>query len=180
MPPARTKPAASAPAATTGSFALSFSVTSMFPRRESTACASCSRSDSISLRISLGLRWSVGMGLDHLRRPLRLLDRLLGNRGRALLERRERASGEAEREQERPSGHDQDCGPGGDDERERGGDAREREAEREEQEEDRAGAETDRESERLRLAAELGGRELDLEAGERARGLGDLLDCRPV
>src|SRR6266496_4651934 len=84
-PPARKKPAPSAPAATAGRFERSFPLMSVAsaspPRRSSTASASWSRSASMSWRTWAGVRpLRAAISLQRLRRPPRFLDRLLGKR----------------------------------------------------------------------------------------------------
>src|SRR5687767_1964359 len=84
------KPAPSAAPATIGSLprslALTFVASPISSRRLSTACASCSRSASISRRSCSGVGALAAIALQCRRGQLRFANRLLGNRRRAALD----------------------------------------------------------------------------------------------
>src|ERR671936_817388 len=179
IPPARTKPAPSAPTATTGSFARSFPVRSAASptssRSSSTAAASCSRSASMSRRTSSVVRpLRPGIALQRGLGELGLADRLLGHGRCSLLDAREREHPEQAGDEEERGTDDEEREPGRDRRRETGRGRREQERDREEGKDGSAETEADPESERGDLPAHLELRELELEAGERARVLGDL------
>src|SRR5262245_40822417 len=116
MPPARMKPAPIAPAVTTGSFARIFLptfVASLISERSvSTASASWLRSVSISRRTCSAVRLLPAIGLERARGQLRLLDRLLRHRGRALLDLRAGDQRADRGQHEEPDHDDQEREPG--------------------------------------------------------------------
>src|SRR5215211_1625566 len=90
MPPPRTKPAANAPAASSGSFDLTAALGSAAARISSTAATSCSRSAAICARTCSSVSAAgapTAIRLHRLLRHLRLRDRLLGYGRHAALER---------------------------------------------------------------------------------------------
>src|SRR6478672_1124127 len=180
IPPAMTKPAASAPAVIMGSFARTFAPMSVASRissrRWSTAPASCVRSVSISCRTWSGVRWFVlvAIGLDRLRRELRLEDRLLGDGGRSLLDPVDRDQAEDRADEEQAAGDDQDREPRRHRGRQPSGDRREQESEPVEREDGGADREADAHAEVRDLLLELELRQFELKPEERAGVLGDL------
>src|SRR5262245_31272389 len=160
MPPARTNPAPSAAAVAVGRWARTLPLTSVASftsaRSESTAVASCSRSDSSSRRTCSVVRlFVVAIRLQRLCRELGLVDRLLRYRGRAALhplhaEQREDAGDEEEK-----GGDDQERGPPREERREAGGDRREQEADGVDEHEHSAAEEPEAEAECCDLLLEL-------------------------
>src|SRR5262249_24418249 len=138
MPPQRTKPAPSAPTASTGSFPRSVLATSVAfwtsARSVSTDVASCDRSDSISRRTSSAERSGcAAIAAQDLLCPLCLIDRLLRDRRRTALEwldGDERQNGDDEQQH---ASDDEQRRPGRQDGVEARSAACEREAERVEQ-----------------------------------------------
>src|SRR5262245_19726418 len=133
MPPERMKPAPIAPAVTTGSLARIFLptfVASLISARSvSTASASWLRSASISRRTCSAVRLLPAIALERGLCRLRLRDRLLRHRGRALLDL---GAGDqrADRGQDEEAEHDdQEREPGVEERRERRGNRREQEPE---------------------------------------------------
>src|SRR5919108_1931378 len=109
-PPARKKPAPSAPAATTGSRSRILPATSVASpspaRRSSTASASCSRSAAMSRRTSSAVRELRAIAPQGLRRQLCLPQGLLRHRRRAPLDLAQADKQEDERHQEQASEDD--------------------------------------------------------------------------
>src|SRR6185312_6450123 len=176
IPPAATKPSARAPAAAAGIFPFSLAFTSMPARTSSSAAASPSRSASMSRRTCSAVRpLSVAIVLQHLRRQLCLLDRLLRHRWRRLLDRALGEEAEHAGDKQEPDEDDEEREP----DRGRGGDSgcdrREPEPDPVEHEYRGAHGEADPGPEKARLALELQARELELEADQGAGALGELL-----
>src|SRR5829696_4229465 len=182
MPPPNRNPAPSAPAATAGRFARSFAETlvasPISSRSSSTACASWSRSCSMSRRTCSAVLPLAAIALQRLLRELRLADRLLGNRRSPLLHAPAADQREHERDEEQEAGDDQQRRPRREERCESGCDRGEREPQREQAENGAAHEEPGADSERGDLALQLERRKLELELNERFRMLGDVLDNR--
>src|SRR5215218_234475 len=184
MPPATTKPAPSAPAATTGRWARSLppiSVASPRPvRRSSTASASWSRSVAISRRTSAVVRLFVAaIGPQRLRSQSGLFESLFGHRRRPLLDHAQSSQDKQEADKDERTKDDEQGCPRRHDERQRCRRRRQAEPEREEQEDARARDESDAHAESSDLSFELKRGKLQLETRERAGMLGNLLGRRP-
>src|SRR5215213_4067788 len=172
-PPARTKPAPSALAAMSGSFARRLAASPMPARSSSTAPASCSRSVAMSRRTSSVERSLASAIADRFRRQLGFSNCLLRHRRRTLLDGAQTREKENHREKDEHSADDQEGCPGREDEGERSRTGREPEAEREESEDACRDRHADAHAERGDLAFDLEKRKLELESGKRASVLGD-------
>src|SRR5918992_5153632 len=155
MPPARTKAVANAAGTRMPTRLRMSSVPPSSLRRRPTARASCSLSRAMSRRTCSVVRASAtvsprqsGPG------QLRLLERLLRDRGHAAAEPRAADREEHGRDDEKGAADDEERGPGGKDGRERGSGRREQEADREEREHAARGDESRPGADRRGLAPE--------------------------
>src|SRR5918999_1190715 len=162
-----------------GSFARSLAemlVASLISlRRESTELASALRSLSMRRRSSVVAPSSVAIRLQCGCRQLGLLDRLPRDGRSAAFQRPHGEQAEQPCSDEQKDGDQEQREPGGHELRQPSRDRREREADGVEDEEERTGSEDGSQAERSHLRLELHRRELELQAGERARVLRDLL-----
>src|ERR671931_435237 len=147
-PPASTKPAPSAPAATIGRRARSLPVTSVASprpaRRSSAAAASWSRSLAIARRTSCGERvLARAIALQCLRGQTRLGNCLLRHRRHASLHSGQPDERENRLNEHEPAADDEQREPGRDDERKRRSRGSEREPERQEEEDPCSGKSAD-------------------------------------
>src|SRR5256714_14260840 len=115
-PPARKKPTPSAPTATAGRLARNLApmlvASPISSRSVSAAPASCSRSDSMSRRTSSSVRLLLpAIGLQRVRRQLRLADGLLPERRRPLLDLHHADRCDEQCKQEQDAGGDQEREP---------------------------------------------------------------------
>src|SRR5262245_46906177 len=147
-------------------------VLSSSSRRSETAFVSLRRSSAISRRSS----GSVGIA-QRLRRQLGLLECLLGDRLRALLQHLDADETEDCADQNQLAANDQEGGPDREHGRQTGGLCREQEAQRQEAENYGAAGEANAHGERLCLLLQLGCCELQLELDERARMVSYALGC---
>ena len=183
IPPARKKPAPSAPAATIGEVRaqlggdvrrLAEPVPQLLDRLGELAALAL---DLAAQRVGRAPVQAsvVAIRLQRFGRQLRLADGLFGDGRRCALDPALGKQAEQRRDGEEAQGHDQERQPGVEHDRERDGRGREEEAEPVERDDGRADAEPDAGPEQAGLLLQLQPGELELELRERAGVLGDLL-----